>query len=718
MPQINLHSQIIYSLILFLFLIMGSALAITYGIQRQQVWDDTQQKNIALSQLTQDQLDVFYSKLPDILTPVTDSKVLQIYLDPSKKRFLFFQTGVKEAIEEIFLKINQTSSDLIFSIRLVDSQGMEKIVVQESLVQKNLQNIQHEKYFQQMIQEASFQRTHAFFRIIEEVGPVLEYGVPVEYSGKKVGILIVSIYMRLLDKLFESFQIEGAVDEVYATDWVGRYLINTRNPEKAMHGTAEEHGKAFMQLMTGETGAVFDKEDDEVMSYSTHKELGIRFMLATTNKTMLKALNTVFQKVIPVLIGGVAIFSILLFFLLNKLQRAEGKLLKNMAMLEESEKKFRSVTQSATDAILSANSQGILTYWNKSAQAIFHYSEEEILGKSLNQIIPERYREGHQAGMRRYIETEDPHIMGKPVEMHGLRKGGIEFPIEIALSSWKIENDISFTAIIRDITERKKAEDELKKSYQVIKSQHNQLELELAHARETQKILFPSKLPSFPNIKLARKYVPMEQIGGDFYDVFSVEDGQLGIMVGDVTGHGIPAALLSFMVSGTFRNNARGWASTQGVIDMTNGFLDGKMPSASFATMFYGIYDHDQKSLLFTNASHPPGLVLRPSTGEVFSLKSHGLPVGVFPSDITNYKEEVFSMQSDDKLLLYTDAIFEIKDEKKKMWGAKQLEEFLKEHQEESIETLLNMIYEFGLSYSHTNSFNDDVTMIGMQILH
>ncbi len=717
MHQTNMHSKIIYSLILFLFVIMGSALAITYGIQKRQLLDETKQKNIQLNQLVLDQLDIFYSHLPDILSPITYSKVLEIYLNPKKKRFRFFQTGVKNAIEEIFLEINDSYPDLIFSIRLIDNEGMEQIIVQERKIIQNQQNVQHEEYFQQMIQNASYQSTRPNFRTIEKIGTVLEYGIPVEYEGKKMGLLTVSVFMSLLDDLFESFLIEGVVDAVYATDWDGLYLFNTQYPEKAMNGTAKEHGIAFEGLMSGESGTAFDKEDNEVMSYSTHHDLGIRFMLATTSETALKGLNTVFQKIIPVIIGGTFIFAVLLIFLLTKLKRSEEKLISHMELLEESEKKFRSVTQSATDAILSANSEGKLIYWNKSAEEIFSYSEEEILGQSITQIIPEQYREKHEQGMKRYLKTKVPYIIGRPVEMHGLRKGGTEFPIEIALSTWKIEDDISFTAIIRDITERKKAEEELKHSYQIIKAQHNQLELELAHARETQKILFPSKLPSFPNIQLARKYVPMEQIGGDFYDVFPVEDGQLGIMVGDVTGHGIPAALLSFMVSGTFKNNARGWSSTQGVLDMTNGFLEGKMPSAAFATMFYGIYDHEQKSLLFTNASHPPGLVIRPSTQEIFSLKSHGLPVGVFPNSITTYKEEVFTMKPGDKLLLYTDAIFEIKNEEKKMWGANQLEAFLKEHHEEPIETMLDMIYEFGLSYSHTKSFNDDVTMLGMQIL-
>ncbi len=126
--------------------------------------------------------------------------------------------------------------------------------------------------------------------------------------------------------------------------------------------------------------------------------------------------------------------------------------------LEESEERFRSVAQTANDAILSADQEGKIVFWNQAAEKVFGYLPEEVLGKALTLNIPERLRERHRAGMNRVLLTGESQLIGKTVEQVGLRKDGTEFPIELSLSSWKTGEGNFFTAIIRDITERKKTE--------------------------------------------------------------------------------------------------------------------------------------------------------------------------------------------------------------------------------------------------------------------
>lgn len=128
----------------------------------------------------------------------------------------------------------------------------------------------------------------------------------------------------------------------------------------------------------------------------------------------------------------------------------------------QSERKFRSVIESANDAIILADSNGTILSWNKGAQLIFGYHEKELLGKNLQFIISERYREVHQMEMNRYLSTGKPHIIGKTVELQGLRQDGSEFPIELSIATWLEEGSTYFSNIIRDITERKKAEEKIK----------------------------------------------------------------------------------------------------------------------------------------------------------------------------------------------------------------------------------------------------------------
>lgn len=123
--------------------------------------------------------------------------------------------------------------------------------------------------------------------------------------------------------------------------------------------------------------------------------------------------------------------------------------------LQESEMKFRSVTQSATDAIISANSDEKIMSWNKGAVSIFGYNEEEVLNKSLTMLMPERYRKAHKEGIRRALSTGEKNVTGKNVELEGLHKNGTEFSLELSLSTWTTAEGTFFSAIIRDVTKRK-----------------------------------------------------------------------------------------------------------------------------------------------------------------------------------------------------------------------------------------------------------------------
>jgi len=135
---------------------------------------------------------------------------------------------------------------------------------------------------------------------------------------------------------------------------------------------------------------------------------------------------------------------------------------RTLESLENSEERFRSVALSANDAIVSADSSGNIVFWNKSAQTIFGYGEEEVLGKSVSLLIPERYKDAHRRGLERLRLTGESHIIGKTVESHGMRKDGSEFPIELSLATWNTREGTFYSSIIRDITERKRAGEELK----------------------------------------------------------------------------------------------------------------------------------------------------------------------------------------------------------------------------------------------------------------
>jgi PAS domain S-box-containing protein len=126
--------------------------------------------------------------------------------------------------------------------------------------------------------------------------------------------------------------------------------------------------------------------------------------------------------------------------------------------LEHSEERFRSLTQSASDAIVSADSSGNIVHWNRAAERMFGYPAGAMIGKPLSLIMPEQVRPAHQNAIRCVTSASDSRIIGKTIEVTGLRSDGCEFPIELSLSTWGTGEQRFFSGILRDITERKQAE--------------------------------------------------------------------------------------------------------------------------------------------------------------------------------------------------------------------------------------------------------------------
>ncbi|NOY95148.1 MAG: PAS domain S-box protein [Chlorobi bacterium] len=129
--------------------------------------------------------------------------------------------------------------------------------------------------------------------------------------------------------------------------------------------------------------------------------------------------------------------------------------------LRRSEELNRSITQTAADAIISINADGIILSWNNAAEKIFGYSSSEMLNMDLSVIIPNKYKIGHHSGIERLGKGGSKKVIGETIEIIALRKDGTEFPIDLSLSSWETGNQKFYTGIIRDITERKQTEEAL-----------------------------------------------------------------------------------------------------------------------------------------------------------------------------------------------------------------------------------------------------------------
>jgi len=175
--------------------------------------------------------------------------------------------------------------------------------------------------------------------------------------------------------------------------------------------------------------------------------------------------------------------------------------------LEHSEERFRSVVETASDAVINIDSQGIISFWNKAAETIFGFSPDEMLGKPLTAIMPKRFRQAHATGIERLASSRQPKLIGKTVELTGLAKDGREFPLELSLALWKIRERTFYTGIARDITQRKQAEDALRESHAELERRVEKRTAELSRAnKRLQKQIEERKLTEEALRKSEKKY--------------------------------------------------------------------------------------------------------------------------------------------------------------------------------------------------------------------
>ncbi|MBF0621896.1 MAG: PAS domain S-box protein [Magnetococcales bacterium] len=142
-------------------------------------------------------------------------------------------------------------------------------------------------------------------------------------------------------------------------------------------------------------------------------------------------------------------------------QRTE-ELRREVLIRKSTEARFRSVTESTVDAIIAADDNGLVTFWNQGAQTLFGYSEADIIGKPLTILMPKRFQKDHANGLQRFQIQGKSQTIGKTIELTARHSKDHEFPIEISLGTWQVDGNNYFSAVIRDITDRKKTEDQLR----------------------------------------------------------------------------------------------------------------------------------------------------------------------------------------------------------------------------------------------------------------
>ncbi|TMC82553.1 MAG: GAF domain-containing protein, partial [Chloroflexi bacterium] len=240
--------------------------------------------------------------------------------------------------------------------------------------------------------------------------------------------------------------------------------------------------------------------------------------------------------------------------------------------------------------------------------------------------------------------------------------------------------------------------------------ERERIEQELRTAQAIQQAFLPKDIPLVAGWQLVPYYQPAREVGGDFYDFFLLEDGWLGLAIGDVTGKGIPAALVMATVHTMLRSAVQGMISPGQVLARVNDLLAAEIPAGMFVTCFYALLDPKSGRLRYANAGHEPPY--RRHAGSATELSATGMPLGLMPG--TRYDEYEAALAPGESLLFYSDGLVEAHNPRREMFGFPRLQTLLAEHSNGTplIDFVLGELQSFtGQGWEQ----EDDVTLMMLQ---
>jgi predicted ester cyclase len=241
-------------------------------------------------------------------------------------------------------------------------------------------------------------------------------------------------------------------------------------------------------------------------------------------------------------------------------------------------------------------------------------------------------------------------------------------------------------------------------------SEREQVEQELLVARRIQQASLPKEIPALEGWEIAPHYQPAREVGGDFYDFFELENGHFGLVVGDATGKGMPAALVMSTTCGMLRAVAQSSNSPGEVLGRVNEALSARIPPNMFVTCFYALLDPETGRLSYANAGHDLPYLRRGDDAE--QLAARGMPLGLMSG--VEYEEGHAFLREGDGILFYSDGLVEAHNQHREMFGSPRLRRLIMEHDEERAlsEVLLEELYTFtGEGWEQ----EDDITLLTLR---
>lgn len=388
---------------------------------------------------------------------------------------------------------------------------------------------------------------------------------------------------------------------------------------------------------------------------------------------------------------------------LREAQNREGRR-RTKEALRESESRYRLLWETATDAVILFDRTGTIQFANPAVEEVFGYAPSELVGKDVSILQPKELHWNPNEGVKHYLKNGSTDRNWRARETIGLRKDGTEFPGEAAFSNIDVADHPAFVIFFRDITERKKAERELRE---------NQEQFRIA--REIQQHLFPKTAPGLEGLEIAGRSYPAEATGGDYFDFVPMLGGCHGLLVGDVTGHGVGPALLMAETRAYLRILARNNTDAGEILTQANRVLAEDVGYERYVTLFLARLNPAQRKFAYVNAGHVPGYIFGASGEVISTMKRTGIPLGLRPG--TEYHESAeIELSPGQSVLLVTDGFEEAVNLDDELFGIERVLEVAGRHREKSAEEIVSALYDATRSFTGDLPMSDDLTAIVIKV--
>jgi PAS domain S-box-containing protein len=371
--------------------------------------------------------------------------------------------------------------------------------------------------------------------------------------------------------------------------------------------------------------------------------------------------------------------------------------------------RLAAIVESSQDAIIGKTLDGIIVDWNTSAARLYGYSAAEVIRKSISLLVPADHADELNQLMERIRKGESVSTF----ETERLTKDGRIIPVSLTLSPIKNAKDgiIGISTIAHDISARKKAE-------KALQAAQERLQKEINIAMQVQNSMAPKWLPELDGFEFAARNIPARYLSGDFHDFISIDEKTYELVVGDISGKGIPAALLTLSLRTSIRDESTPFPFMVTPPEILNEVNHEKYEELSrmdfFVTLFLAQLNN-QGNFSYASAGHGEALIFKRASGEIASLPATGLPIGVLEDEA--YQSDAFSLRPGDVVVIFSDGITEASNIREEQFGLERLKEVVRQNASCSPKEMTDCIEAAVLEFSEGHEQDDDISMIIVKAL-